>query len=84
MTRAEELIADALGLLHEHGFVPSIQENGRHIKLRWVDFGRRYTLVISRTPGDNHARQNSRATLKRLLRNPHEPSSKETAGKNGR
>jgi hypothetical protein len=68
--RAEELVADALGLLHARGLVPSIQENGtRHIKIRWVDFGRRYTLIIARSPGTNHARQQSRATLKRLLRN---------------
>jgi hypothetical protein len=66
--RSEELIADALGLLRAHGFVPSIQENGKHIKVRWVDFGRRYTLIISRTPSDSYARQASRATLKRLLR----------------
>jgi hypothetical protein len=52
-----------------HGFVPRIPENGKHIKLRWFDAGRRYTLVISRTPSDNYARQNSRATLKRILRN---------------
>jgi hypothetical protein len=68
--RSEELIADALQLLHAHGFTPHIQEgNGsKHIKIRWTDFGRRYTLVISRSPGDTNARQNSRATLKRLLR----------------
>jgi hypothetical protein len=70
MNRSEELVGDALRLLHERGFVPSIQENGRHIKLRWNDSGRRFTLVISRSPGTNHARQQSRATLKRLLRSP--------------
>jgi hypothetical protein len=69
-SRSEELIADALRLLHEHGFTPQIRENGKHIKLRWVDFGRRFTLIISRSPGTDHARQQSRATLKRLLRNP--------------
>jgi hypothetical protein len=68
--RCEELIADALALLHEHGFVPQIQENGKHIKVRWVDSRRRYTLVVSRTPSDIYARKKSRATLKRLLRNP--------------
>jgi hypothetical protein len=69
MTRAEELIADALALLHAHGFTPTIHENGgKHIKIRWLDAGRRFTLVISRTPGNSHARQQSRATLKRLLR----------------
>jgi hypothetical protein len=69
--RCEELIADALALLHAHGLVPQIQENGgKHTKIRWSDAGRRYTLVISRTPSDIYARQRSRATLKRLLRSP--------------
>jgi hypothetical protein len=67
--RAEELIADALRLLHAHGLVPRIQANGgKHIKIRWLDAGRRYTLIISRSPGDTAARRQSRATLKRLLR----------------
>jgi hypothetical protein len=43
MNTREELIADALTLLHAHGFAPSIKENGRHIKIRWVDCGRRFT-----------------------------------------
>jgi hypothetical protein len=68
-SRSEELVADALALLHAHGFVPRIQEGGgKHIKIRWSDAGRRYTLVISRSPGKSYARQESRATLKRLLR----------------
>jgi len=81
--RSEQLVADALALLHQHGFTPQIQEgNGsRHIKIRWNDSGRRFTLVISRSPSTSHARQQSRATLKRLLRSPREPSTRE---KNGR
>lgn len=68
MNRAEELIADALALLHAHGHTPRISENGgKHVKIRWLDAGRRYTLVISRSPSDIRTRQNSRATLKRLL-----------------
>jgi hypothetical protein len=35
MNRAEELVADALALLHAHGHTPSISENGgKHIKIR--------------------------------------------------
>jgi hypothetical protein len=69
MTRADELIADALALLHAHGHTPRVSENGgKHIKIRWLAAGRRFTLVISRSPGDRHARQQSRATLRRLLR----------------
>jgi hypothetical protein len=70
MNRAEELVADALALLHAHGHTPRISENGgKHIKIRWLDAGRRYTLIIPRSPSDVRARRNSRATLKRLLRN---------------
>jgi hypothetical protein len=73
MMRREELVADALALLHAHGFTPNIQENGgKHIKIRWLDSGRRYTLVISRTPSDRRARHKSRSTLRRLLRGPKE------------
>ena len=68
MIRSEELVADALGLLHKHGHTPCIRENGKHIKISWFDYGRRYTLIVSRSPGDIHARQQSRAVLKRLLR----------------
>jgi hypothetical protein len=69
MNRSKELVADALALLHAHGFAPRIQENGGcHIKIRWLNAKRRYTLVISRSPSDGRARQESRATLRRLLR----------------
>jgi hypothetical protein len=71
MNRAEELVTDALALLHAHGHTPRISKSGgKHIKVRWVDAGRRFTLVVSRSPGASGARQESRATLKRLLRRP--------------
>jgi hypothetical protein len=70
MNRAQELLDDALGLLRLHGFQPDVQERGtRHIKVRWIDAGRRYTLTVSRSPSTSHARQQSLATLRRLLRN---------------
>ena len=63
-SRSEELIADALALLHAHGFAPRLQQSGgRHIKIRWLDAGRRRTLVVSRSPSSNQARRQSRATL---------------------
>ena len=72
MSRLEELIADALAL-HAHGFVPRIREKGgNHVKIRWLDAGRRYTLIVSRSPGNGRARQQSRATLRRILRNANE------------
>lgn len=63
--RREELIADALALLRAHGLTPSIRENGKHVKIRWLDCGRNFTLIVSKTPGTSHARQQSRATLQR-------------------
>ena len=77
MNRAAELVMDALALLRAHGHTPRISENGgKHIKIRWLDAGRRHTLVISRSPSDSRARWGSRATLKRLLRRPVEHNGK--------
>jgi hypothetical protein len=69
MTRAHELVADAVGLLREHGFVPTVSNGGKHLKVQWFDHGRRYTLVISQSPSGQHARLKSRAVLRRILRN---------------
>jgi hypothetical protein len=68
MTRARELVRDAVAQLRAHGFAPSISNGGKHIKVRWFDHGRRYTLFISQSPSDQYARLNSRAVLRRILR----------------
>jgi hypothetical protein len=67
MNRASELVRDAVVLLRAHGFLPMVS-NGKHIKVRWFDHGRRYTLIVSQSPSDQHARLNSRAVLRRILR----------------
>jgi hypothetical protein len=69
MTRASELVHDAVTLLRGHGFVPTVSNGGKHLRVRWFDQGRRYTLVISQSPSDRHARINSLAILRRMLRN---------------
>lgn len=69
MNRATELVHDAVTLLQRHGFVPTVSNGGKHVRVRWVDQGRRFTLYIPASPGDRHARLNSRATLRRILRN---------------
>jgi hypothetical protein len=68
MTRADELIRDAVEMLAARGFIPIVSNGGKHIKVRWFDQGRRYTLIVPRSPSDQRARLNSRAVLRRLLR----------------
>jgi len=68
MNRASELVHDAVTLLRDHGFVPTVCINGKHTKVRWFDQGRCYTLFIPATPSDVRARLNSRAVLRRILR----------------
>jgi hypothetical protein len=69
MNRAAELVHDAVVLLKSRGFVPIVSNGGRHLRIHWFDNGRRYTLYIPSTPSDYRARLNSRATLRRMLRN---------------
>ena len=69
MNRAAELVHDAVTMLRDRGFVPTVSNGGKHTKVRWFDQGRRFTLYIPATPSDHRARLNSRAVLKRILRN---------------
>ena len=68
MNRAAELVHDAVGLLRDRGFVPIISNGSKHVRVRWFDHGRRYTLYIPASPSDRRSRLNSRATLRRILR----------------
>jgi hypothetical protein len=69
MTRlADDLVREAVDLLAAHGFDPAVRNGGKHLKISWIDYGRRYTLVLSRSPSDHRARAKSRALLQRLLR----------------
>jgi hypothetical protein len=68
MSRANPLVLDALDALAKRGLVPIVGKRGKHIKIRWVDQGRVYVLVVACTPGDYRTRLNSRAVLRRLLR----------------
>ena len=63
------LVREAVATLVAHGFVPIVNEAGKHPKICWNDRkGRRCILVISRTPSDHRSRVNSLALLRRLLR----------------
>ena len=68
MNRATELVHDAVTLLRDRGFVPTVSNGGKHVRVRWFDRGRRYTLYVPATPSDHRARLNSRAVLRRILR----------------
>jgi len=70
-SRANPLVLEALDTLKARGLVPVVQNGGKHFKIRWVDHGRRYLLVVSRSPSNFRAGRNSRALLKRLLNNGH-------------
>jgi hypothetical protein len=65
---ANEMVNEAVGILFTHGFTPTVSNGGKHFKVRWFDHGRRFTLIISRTPSDQRARLRSRTILRRLLR----------------
>jgi hypothetical protein len=68
MNRATELVHDAVSLLQARGFIPTVSNGGKHVRVRWFDHGRRYTLYIPASPSDRRSRLNSRATLRRILR----------------
>ena len=56
MNRATELVHDAVTLLQRHGFVPTVSNGGKHVRVRWVDQGRRFTLYIPASPGSIRGR----------------------------
>ena len=67
------LVREAVATLVAHGFVPIVNDVGKHRKLCWIDRkGRRCVLVISRSPSDHRTRVNSLALLRRLLRTDQE------------
>jgi hypothetical protein len=64
------MVDDAVALLAAHGITPVIDNGGRHVKVRWTDArGHRFLLIIPQSPSDFRSRLNSRAVLRRLLRN---------------
>jgi hypothetical protein len=66
--RAPDLAREAVAVLAERGYVADVDLDGKHLKVRWLSHGRHHVLTISRSPGDRRAQANSRAQLRRLLR----------------
>jgi hypothetical protein len=64
-----QLVAEALDILHEAGLAAEVHDNAPHYKVRFTNaFGRKCTLIISRSPSNRNAVQENRAVLRRLLR----------------
>jgi hypothetical protein len=61
-------VREAIAVLTERGHVADVDLDGAHFKVRWTANGRRHLLVISRSPSIRRAAVESRATLRRLLR----------------
>jgi hypothetical protein len=68
--RKNDLVREAVETLIAHGFTPIVSSGGKRLKISWIAAHHRHVLVISRSPSDWRARLNSRATLRRLLRQP--------------
>jgi hypothetical protein len=69
MSRGNGIVRMTLDLLKENGFTPTVRNGGKHLKIRWHDGNRSFTVVVSRSPSDRKAAKNARATLRRILRN---------------
>jgi hypothetical protein len=69
MNRRNGIVRMTLDTLAAHGITPVLRNGGKHLKIRWHDGNRTFTVVISRSPSDRNAANNARRTLKRILRN---------------
>jgi hypothetical protein len=66
--RPNELTREAIDMLVAHGVTPAISNGGKHIKIAFMAGCRRYVFVVSHKPTGARARVNSRAAIRRLLR----------------
>jgi hypothetical protein len=75
MTRRHpSLVREAIAFLGDNGYAADLNLDGAHLKVRWLGrSGRQHLLVLSRSPSDRRASMNSRATLRRLLREEERP-----------
>ena len=69
MARANGIVRMTLDTLAAHGITPVLRNGGKHLKIRWHDGNRTFTVVVSRSPSDRNAVHKARATLKRILKN---------------
>ena len=69
MNRHNGIVRMTLDTLAAHGITPVLRNGGKHLKIRWHDGNRTFTVVVSRSPSDRNAVHKARATLKRILKN---------------
>ena len=69
MARANGIVRMTLDTLAAHGITPVLRNGGKHLKIKWHDGNRTFTVVVSRSPSDRHAITVARQTLRRILRN---------------
>jgi hypothetical protein len=67
--RANGIVRMTVDMLEARGFTPTIKNGGKHLKIRWHDGNRSFTVIVSRSPSDRRAINNARATLRKILRN---------------
>jgi hypothetical protein len=68
MNRHNGIVRETVERLKARGVTPTIRNGGKHLKIRWADGNRTFTIVVSRSPSDRNAEHRARATLKRVLR----------------
>ncbi|HEY1864536.1 MAG TPA: hypothetical protein VGG77_12815 [Roseiarcus sp.] len=75
MTRLySPLVREAISILGDHGYAVDLDLDGAHFKVRWLGRnGRQHLLVLSRSPSDRRTVLNSRAVLRRLMREEERP-----------
>jgi hypothetical protein len=69
VNRHNGIVRMTLDTLAAHGITPVLRNGGKHLKIRWHDGNRTFTVVVSRSPSDRNAVHKARATLKRILKN---------------
>jgi hypothetical protein len=68
MIRHTGIVRMTLDMLQKHGFTPTVRNGSKHLKIKWRDGNRTFTVVVSRSPSDRNAIGSARTTLKRILR----------------
>ncbi|MFZ0603497.1 MAG: hypothetical protein WAN05_19475 [Roseiarcus sp.] len=66
--RYPALVREAIAILSEHGHAVDLDLDGKHLKVRWIIDGKPHLFIVSRSPSDRRSKANSRAVLRRLLR----------------
>jgi hypothetical protein len=68
MIRHTGIVRMTLDMLKARGFTPVVSNDTKHLKIKWRDGNRTFTVVVSRSPSDRNAIGSARTTLKRILR----------------